>query len=201
MSTLPSDHALFGGKELAVVGEPVWAITLDSNVVIYAGSRRDHEFRIGNSFTIENPLRGSSVTVRYDPYNRTSPVREYLTELSAIIPSTIIGARAYVDGHLELSFDEGSIITVLPLKNYEAWAYTFGNFILACPPGGFATAALPTVSAKRAARTLSMSKASCGLPMVRLHMGKTKGGRDRRRRSAMKVARPHNGDVLVGHEP
>lgn len=134
----PPDHALFGGKQLAVVGEPMSAITFDSNVVIYAGSHREHEFRIGNSFTIENPALGR-VLVRYDPYDKTGPVREHLTELSAIIPSTVIGARAYVDGHLELTFDEGSIITVLPRNDYEAWVYTFGNFILACPPGGFAT--------------------------------------------------------------
>jgi len=132
------DDGLFGGKQLGAVGEPVSAITLDSNVVIFAGASREHSFRIGNTFTVE-ARSGDHFVVRYDPYNRSIPVRENLTELAEIIPSTIIGARPYIDGRLQLNFDNGLMISVLALNEYEAWAYTFGNYILACPPGGFAT--------------------------------------------------------------
>lgn len=132
-----STSALFGGKELAVVGQSVAAITLDSDVVIYAGSHREHEFRIENSFSVENAWGEESFDVRYEPYNRDDPVRQNLTELTAIIASTIIGARAYVSGVLELTLDNGFVITVPPMQRYEAWTYTFGNSILACPPGGF----------------------------------------------------------------
>ncbi|MCL5048807.1 MAG: DUF6188 family protein [Firmicutes bacterium] len=132
-----TSSALFGGEELPVVGQLIMAITLDSDVVIYAGRDRQHEFRIGNSFSIENEQQGTSLEVRFDPYNRNEPIRENLTELAVIIDSMIIGARAYVSGVLELSFDDGLLIVVQPLDRYEAWCYTFGNFILACPPGGF----------------------------------------------------------------
>ena len=72
--TISADTSLFGGKELDAVGEPVSAITLDSNVVILVGPRRDHEFRIENDITVKNHGDGSSFSVRYDPYNRTDPV-------------------------------------------------------------------------------------------------------------------------------
>ena len=87
-----SDTSLFGGKELDAVGEPVWAITLDSNVVILMGQHREHEFRIENDITVENHGNGSSFSVRYDPYNRDDPIRENLTELAAIITKTVVHA-------------------------------------------------------------------------------------------------------------
>jgi hypothetical protein len=83
--TPSSDTSLFGGKELDAVGEPVAAITLDSNVVLLVGQRREHEFRIENDITV----------------------------------------------------GDGTVLTVAPEDKYEAWTYTFGNFILSCPPGGF----------------------------------------------------------------
>jgi hypothetical protein len=135
--TLSSDTSLFGGKELGAVGEPVWAITLDSNVVILIGPRREHKFRIENDITVANRGDGSSFAVRYDPYNRTEPLRKNLTELAAIIGRTVVHARAYVTGTLEIVLDDGTVLTVAPKDKYEAWTYTFGNFILACPPGGF----------------------------------------------------------------
>jgi hypothetical protein len=140
--TISSDTSLFGGKELDAVGEVVWAITLDSNVVILMGPRREHEFRIENDITVANHVNGSRFSVRYDPYNRTDPVRENLTELAAIVAKTVIHAKAYVTGTLEIVLDDGTVLTVAPKEMYEAWTYTFGNFILACPPGGFNT--LPT---------------------------------------------------------
>jgi hypothetical protein len=140
--TISSDVSLFGGKELDAVGEPVWAITLDSNVVILMGPHRDHEFRIENDISVENGGDGSRFLVRYDPYNRSDPVRENLTELAAIIAKTVVHAKAYVTGTLEIVLDDGTVLTVAPKKKYEAWTYTFGNFILACPPGGFSP--LPT---------------------------------------------------------
>ena len=136
--TASPDASLFGGRELEVTGERITAITLDSNVVVYAGSSRDHEFRIENVFTIDDP-GGTDLTVRYDPYNRANPVRENLTELTTIIDSIVTSGRAYVDGVLELILGDGRTIRVEPNPTYEAWTYTVGNFILACPPGGFST--------------------------------------------------------------
>ena len=135
--TISSDTSLFGGKELAAVGEVVSAITLDSNVVILMGSRREHEIRIENDITVENHGDMSCFSVRYDPYNRTEPVRENLTELATIIGTTVVHAKAYSTGTLEIELDDGTVLTVAPKNMYEAWTYTFGNFILACPPGGF----------------------------------------------------------------
>jgi hypothetical protein len=140
--TISSDASRFGGKELAAGGEVVSAITLDSNIVILMGSRRDHEFRIENDITIQNHATGSLLSVRYDPYNRTEPVREHLTELAAIIAKTVVHARAYVTGILEIALNHGTFLTVAPKERYEAWTYRFGDFILSCPPGGFSL--LPT---------------------------------------------------------
>ena len=137
--TSSSDTSLFGGKELDAVGEPVWAITLDSNVVILMGQHREHEFRIENDITVENHGDGSSFSVRYDPYNRDDPIRENLTELAVIIGRTDVHAKAYVTGTLQIVLDGGTVLTVAPEDTYEAWTYTFGNFILSCPPGGFET--------------------------------------------------------------
>lgn len=135
---MASRAELFSGEELAVVGEVVRAITLDSNVVIYAGEHRQHEFRIENEFTVENSDTGSHFLVKYDPYNKGNPVRENLTELTTIIESKVLHARAYVNGVLELVLSSGAVITVEPLDKYEAWTYAFENYILNCPPGGFA---------------------------------------------------------------
>jgi Family of unknown function (DUF6188) len=137
--TVPSSAELFGGAELAAAGEVVSAITLDSNVVIHVGARREHEFRIENDFTVRDTNDGSEFVVRYDPYNRSRPVRENLTELSAIVATTVAHARAYVTGDLELMLSDQLIVTVKKKDKYEAWTYTFGNYVLACPPGGFAT--------------------------------------------------------------
>jgi hypothetical protein len=137
-----SDTSLFGGRELAVVGEAITAITLDSNVVILMGSRRDHEFRIENDISVGSRDGGSSFSVSYDPYNRSHPSRQNLTELAAIIGGTVVHAKAYVTGVLEIVLDDGTVLTVAPKEKHEAWTYTFGNFILACPPGGFSP--LPT---------------------------------------------------------
>jgi Family of unknown function (DUF6188) len=139
---IPSDASIFGGKELAAVGEVVSAITLDSNVVILIGSRREHEFRIENDIVMENPGDGSSLWVSYDPYNRSDPTRQNLTALAGIIGRTVVRARAYIAGSLEIVLDDGTVLIVAPKETYEAWTYTFGNFILACPPGGFSP--LPT---------------------------------------------------------
>jgi hypothetical protein len=137
MSDMESNAELFGGKELAAVGEKVYAITLDSNVVILAGKESEHRFRIENEFAVENSDNGSHFVVRYDPYNRSNPVRENLTELTSIIDATILHARAYVDGILKLIFSGGTVIMVKPKDKYEAWTYVFENYILSCPPGGF----------------------------------------------------------------
>jgi 1,4-dihydroxy-2-naphthoate octaprenyltransferase len=79
------------------------------------GQHREHEFRIENNIT----------------------TRENLTELAAIIGRTVVHAKAYVSGILEIALDDGTVLTVAPKDKYEAWTYTFGNFVLSCPPGGF----------------------------------------------------------------
>ncbi|MHB8287809.1 MAG: DUF6188 family protein [Acidimicrobiales bacterium] len=132
-----SDAELFGDGELEVVGEEVSAITLDSSVVIFAGTHREHEFRIENEFTLENPNDSLRVVVRYDPYNRSNPVRENLTELSKVIRTRVLHARAYMSGVLELVFSDSTVITVNPLEKYEAWTYASPSGILPCTPGGF----------------------------------------------------------------
>jgi Family of unknown function (DUF6188) len=134
---MPSDSQLFGGKELTAIGEEVSAITLDSNVVIFLGPRREHEFRIENDILVDNASNGSNYVVKYDPYNRSDPVRQGLTELSSIVATRVVHAKAYVDGILEITLNDGTVLTVHPKEKYEAWTYTFGNYILACPPGGF----------------------------------------------------------------
>jgi hypothetical protein len=132
-----TNSELFGGNELAVQGEVISAITFDSNIVIYAGPNREHEFRIENEIALENRVLGTSFPVRYDPYNATHPVRENLTEFCSIVATTVVHANAYKSGILELSLNDESVIVVRPKDMYEAWTYTFGSFILACPPGGF----------------------------------------------------------------
>jgi len=127
---------LFGGTELPAVGKVVTAITLDSAIVILVGANREHVFRIENEFTMETHNSGSRFRVRYEPYSLDG-VRENLTEFSTIVATTVLHARAYIDGVLELRLDDGVVITVRPRDDYEAWMYTFGNYILACPPGGF----------------------------------------------------------------
>jgi Family of unknown function (DUF6188) len=105
--TRSSDTSLFGDKELDAVGE------------------------------VENHVDGSSFSVRFDPYNRSDPIRENLTELAAIIGRTDVHAKAYVTGTLEIVLNDGTVLTVASKDEYEAWTYTFGKFILSCPPGGF----------------------------------------------------------------
>jgi hypothetical protein len=134
---ISSDNGLFGGKELAAVGESVTAITLDSNVVIFVGQHREHEFRIENDIILTNYRNGPAIVVGYDPYSHGDPVREHLTELSSVVNTKLLHAKAFMEGILELNFDNGVVLSVQPLGKYEAWTYTFGNYILSCPPGGF----------------------------------------------------------------
>ena len=137
VTPVDTNTELFGGKELDVVGEKVYSINLGNIIQIVCGQHYDHKFNIENDITVANPTDGSCFVVRYDPYNRTNPVRENLTELSAIIDSEVLHARAYMDGVLELLLSSGAALTIRPKDKYEAWMYTFGNYILACPPGGF----------------------------------------------------------------
>ncbi len=129
--------ALFEGTELAIVGAPVTAITMDSNIVIFAGDHREHEIRIEADIEFDSPATPEALVVRYDPYNRQAPIREHLTELASIVSRRVVHAYPYSSGVLKLELDDGTTLTVEPLDRYEAWMYTFGNYILACPPGGF----------------------------------------------------------------
>jgi hypothetical protein len=132
--------ALFGGKELPASGEDITAITLDSNIVVYAGKKRDHEFRIENDVLLRFGGTNSVVVVRYDPYRHDGPIRENLTEVASILPRTIRHARAYMTGRLELVLTGNLVLSVdrfPPDRPFEPWTYTHGDFILSCPPGGF----------------------------------------------------------------
>ncbi|MCA1835746.1 MAG: DUF6188 family protein [Actinobacteria bacterium] len=46
--------------------------------------------------------------------------------------------ESFTDGVLILSIENIHFHTlrVEPKAHYEAWVYTFGNYILPCPPGG-----------------------------------------------------------------
>lgn len=124
-------------KHLDVRGE-ITAITLDSNVVIYVGKNREYQFRIENEFTVANSNTDSGFVVRFDPYNRVKPVHENVTELARIIGSTVLSAKTQLSGELRLSLSNGDDLTVEPEQKIEAWSFSFGNYILVCPPGGFA---------------------------------------------------------------
>lgn len=134
---MEGDPELFRGQELQAVGELVTALVLDSNIVLLAGRNREHEFRIENDITVEDRTYGTRYVVRFDPYNRTDPVFEHLTELAAIIAARILHARVFMSGVLELILSNGMTLAVEPKQKYEAWTYTLGNEILNCPPGGF----------------------------------------------------------------
>ena len=135
--TMNEDPRLFGGKELPVVGAKVTAITLDSDIVILLGMNREHEFRIANEVIMRRGASQPSLVVQFDPYNQKRAIRQNLTELSEIIDQIVLHARPYLDGTLEVELESDLRLRVLPLARYEAWTYTFGNYILACPPGGF----------------------------------------------------------------
>jgi len=71
-----SEPGLFRGRELAASGQTITAITLDSNVVIFAGDDRQHEFRIENDILVDQERVGPPFVVRYDPYRHEGPVVE-----------------------------------------------------------------------------------------------------------------------------
>jgi hypothetical protein len=127
---------LFEDKELAAAGQVITAIVLDSNVVLKAGDDREHEFRIENDFTLSTGA--GEITVHYDPYSAERRPPTHITELSAIVDCRLSHASAFTDGTLLLVVDHGHIqaIRVKPKALYEAWTYTYGNYILSCPPGG-----------------------------------------------------------------
>ena len=120
-----------------MAGAKVSAITLDSDIVILVGMNREHEFRIANEIEMKKGMSQPPLVVQFDPYNQTRAIRQNLTELSKIIDQTVLHARPFLDGTLEIELEVNLRLRVLPLDRYEAWTYTFGNYILACPPGGF----------------------------------------------------------------
>jgi len=127
---------LFGGKPLAASGESVTAIVLDSAVVLKVGDNREHEFRIETDFRIS--LASEDLKVHFNPYGHDSAPPCHLSKLATIVGHSLDDASAFTDGVLVLSFDDGPVrsLRVEPLDRYEAWTYTFGNYILSCPPGG-----------------------------------------------------------------
>ncbi|MCL5047497.1 MAG: DUF6188 family protein [Firmicutes bacterium] len=132
-----SKKELFEGKELDIVGKSISAVTLDSNIVI---SIYQHEFRsdfrIESSFKIEDTNKDITIEVVFEPFRRDKYTYSGITKLAEIVNCTVVGARVYLDGLLELCFDNGFIITVQPDENYEAWTYTGQSGLLICTPGG-----------------------------------------------------------------
>jgi len=135
MSRTPEE--LFNGQELAASGATINAITLDSNIVIHVGPNREHEFRIEADIEMQRSTSSDYLVVRYDPYNRNAPEYRHITELAMVVTQGLDHAYALCTGALELELSNGTRMTVQPKDRYEAWTYSFGNFILACPPGGF----------------------------------------------------------------
>jgi hypothetical protein len=115
----------------------VSAIILDSNVVIYAGERRQHEFRIESNFSLVNDMDGSSIAVEFDPYTVGSTGPCGITELAGLVPRIILRSFAYMDGSLDLVFSESLRLAVPSSADFEPWSYTFGSFLLHSPAGGF----------------------------------------------------------------
>jgi hypothetical protein len=122
--------------ELAASGHEVTAITLDSNVVIFAGDHREYQFRIEQDFILS--VDGSDLRVRFDAYENRPSTPRHMNELAALVRCRIGLATAGTNGVLRLTFEgeHARSITVLPHDRYEAWTYTHGNYILPCPPGG-----------------------------------------------------------------
>jgi hypothetical protein len=125
---------MFEDHELVASGAQVTAIALDSNVVIFAGANRDHEFRIENDIRLSSS--SSEVLVHFSPYDEPRGRPAHITELAALVTLRIAHARAYLSGVLELVFEDGTVATVEPKSRTEAWTYTHGTRVLACPPGG-----------------------------------------------------------------
>jgi hypothetical protein len=122
--------------ELAASGDEVTAITLDSNVVISAGEHREYRFRIEQDFILS--IDGSDLGVHFDAYVNRPTAPRHMNELAALVRCRIGLATAGTNGVLRLTFEGEPVrsITVRPHALYEAWTYTHGNYILACPPGG-----------------------------------------------------------------
>jgi hypothetical protein len=131
------DRELFEGRELAASGQSVTAVTLDSNVVLLAGPDREHKFRIEDDIVLRRAGESRGRVVRYEPYRRVGPVRENLTDLASIVTQTIVHARAYMNGALELVMSNDDVLSVGPAEQYEAWTYVYGTFILPSGVGGF----------------------------------------------------------------
>jgi Family of unknown function (DUF6188) len=131
-----SRGSLFDGRELPVSGEQVSALVLDGSIVLLFGLTREHELRVGNESDVMLDGTDGAILVHYDPFAGETAVAQNVNQLCAVVLRTVTWAAAYVDGILELKFNNGVALRVEPHPRYEAWVYTYGNYILACPPGG-----------------------------------------------------------------
>lgn len=127
---------LIEGRELPATGETVSAIVLDSNVVIYLGTKREHTLRIESPFTLL--LGPAELEVVYGPYEVPRWTPSHLTELAALVTKRVAHANAYTNGELSFEFESEGVLTlaVRPDPEYEAWSYSYGGLLLHCPPGG-----------------------------------------------------------------
>ncbi len=113
------------------------AVTLDTDVVLCLGDDRQHELRIGNRLSALDSRTGSTTVVRYDPYGAERPLWCNLTRLGALIDREVVHARTDALGRLEIVLRRGLVVTVDPGNHLGEWVYSYGSFVLACPPGGF----------------------------------------------------------------
>lgn len=135
------DFRLFGGRELRIVGQTITAITLDSNIVIFAGhgarNSRDYELRIETDIQFRSITMAKSITIRYEPYSNRVRKTLNLGRLTDTITKRVTHARAFMSGVLELQLDQDIELTIMPLTYREAWTFSHSDYILSCPPGGF----------------------------------------------------------------
>ncbi len=123
--------------EFVASGHEVTAITLDSNIVIFAGKRREYEFRIEQDLVLT--IGDAELLVHFKPYEEQYEPPRHIDELVALVRNRIRRASTGADGTLHLTFEGEPVrsIKVPQHQRYEAWTYTHGSYILACPPGGF----------------------------------------------------------------
>ena len=135
--TAPDGPALLDDWELPLKGEVISAVTLDTDVVLSLGEDRQHELRIGNRLSVLDTRTGSTTVVRYDPYGAGRPLWCNLTRLGALIDQDVVHATADALGRLEIVLGRNLVVSVDPGNHLGEWVYSYGSFVLACPPGGF----------------------------------------------------------------
>jgi hypothetical protein len=70
-------------------------------------------------------------------YNLLPEVQTSLCPVLSIFDKSVVDAKAYKHGNLEILFSNGSHLLVAPDPNYEAWEIgELHGFLVVCCPGG-----------------------------------------------------------------